>query len=326
MISVVLLSLLLGGTGEEDFDRAIKPIVTQHCLKCHSGEKPKVGLNLSTAALALTGSKGGPVIVPGNAEGSLMVQVLAANNDGHMPPEGQLTPAEIEAITNWVKSLPASAAAARKEMQVTDKDREHWSFRPLRIVEPPNLKNSQSPHPIDRFLLAKLESQGLVFASPADPRALIRRLSFTLIGLPPTPEEVDSFCQSAVRNRQSAIIEAIDRLLASPHYGERWARHWLDVARFADVDTSDRPEPRPDANVGGGAYHYRDYVIRSMNADKPFNRFLTEQIAGDLIAPDDREAKIATAFLRLRPLPVQKRRNRDSMISTTWFQPFHPQC
>lgn len=321
MNAILLFALAVSAPTDDDFDRVVKPIITQHCAKCHQGEKPKVGLNLSTVASALTGSKGGPVIVPGNAEGSLLVQVLAAGHDTHMPPDDQLKQEEIDAITNWVKSLPATAAVPRKEMQVTDKDREHWSFRPLRVIDPPSVKNSTIQHPIDRFLLNQLEAKNLNFAPPADPRVLIRRLSFTLVGMPPTPEQVDAFVTSFQRDPKSAVQNEIDRLLASPHYGERWARHWLDVARFADADGPNPLEPRPDQNQGGGAYHYRDYVIRSLNADKPFNRFVMEQVAGDVLAPDDREARIATAFLRLAPGsgaegPKARFDDLDDMVST----------
>jgi cytochrome c553 len=314
----LLLSLLTASSDGDNFPRVVQPILTQHCIKCHQGEKAKAGLNLTSAEAILAGSKGGPVVVPGNPDGSLMVQVLATGHDTHMPPDEQLKQEHIDAIANWVKSLPATAAAPRKEMQVTDQDREHWAFRRIQTVTPPN---NSAPHPIDRFLLAELQGKNLAFAPPAQPRTLIRRLSFSIVGLPPTPEQVEAVVAAFQKNSAAAVQQEIDRLLASPHYGERWARHWLDVARFSDADGQDRLDPRPNPDGGGGAYHYRDYVIRSFNEDKPFNRFIMEQVAGDVLAPNDREAKIATAFLRLSHAsgaepPKARFDELDDMVST----------
>lgn len=320
-MTLLLATLLFAATPEDSFDSTIRPVLTQHCLKCHKGDKPKAGLDLTGAEKILTGSKGGPVVVPGNSEGSLLSQVLVAGHDTHMPPDGQLSPAEMETIGKWIKALPKTAVAPRKEMQVTDKDRSHWSFRPVAAVTPPVVQDAAIEHSIDRFIVARLEQQKLKLAPRAEPRTLIRRLHFTLTGLPPTPDDVDKFVEAMGRDPKQAVEGAVDRLLASPHYGERWARHWLDVARYTDIDNDPRQIERPDASSAAGTHHYRDYVIRCLNADKPFDQFIKEQIAGDRLSPGDREALIATAFLRLSPpsgAPEPKARfdDLDDMLST----------
>jgi hypothetical protein len=306
----LLLALTIAVTPAEDFERIAKPVFEQHCFKCHSGEKPKAGLNLSTAKLALEGSRSGPVVTAGDVDGSLIVQVLAAGHDTHMPPDVQLEKAEIDKIAEWVKELPKQVVAARKEMQVTEKDRQHWAFRPVKAPA------TTSPHAIDELISAKLIEKSLALSKPADRRTLARRLWFDLIGLPPTPEEVEAFVTDS---SPDAYAKLVDKLLASPHYGERWARHWLDLARFADAE-ADSVNPREQ--VPASAHYFRDYVIRSFNADKPYDRFLMEQLAGDLLAPDDRDAVIATAFLRLSPpsgAEGEKARydELDDMVATT---------
>ena len=303
----LLLSLLIAATPTEDYER-VKPVFAQHCFKCHDGEKPKAGLNLASAEKVLVGSRSGPIVTGGDADGSLIVQVLAAGHDTHMPPDVQLEKADIDKIAEWVKSLPKQAVKPRKEMQVTAKDRAHWAFQP---VKPPP---TTTPNPIDELIAAKLKEKGLALSKPAERRVLARRLWFDLIGMPPTPEEIEAFVAD---QSPDAYAKLVDKLLASPHYGERWARHWLDLARFADADAGNVREPAP-----ASAHHYRDYVIRSFNADKPYDRFLMEQLAGDLMEPNDRDAVIATGFLRLSPpsgADGEKARfdELDDMVATT---------
>jgi len=200
---------------------------------------------------------------------------------------------------------------------ITERDRNHWAFQPIKRIEPPALQNPKAEvqNSIDRFILAKLETNGLALAAPATREQLIRRVTFGLIGLPPTPEEIDSFVKDASAN---AYEKLIDRLLASPHYGERWGRHWLDLARFAETDGFEHDAVRPHS------WRYRDYVINSFNADKPYDRFIREQIAGDELFPDSPEALIATSFNLLGPDmvdsadQVQRRHNTlNDMTDTT---------
>ena len=198
---------------------------------------------------------------------------------------------------------------------ITERDRQHWAFQPIKRAEPPALQNSKSQNPIDQFILAKLETNGLALASPATREQLIRRVTFGLVGLPPTPEEIDEFVQDSSAN---AYEKLIDRLLASPHYGERWGRHWLDLARFAETDGFEHDAVRPHS------WRYRDYVIKSFNSDKSYDRFVREQIAGDELDPENPEALIATSFNLLGPDMVdsadqiQRRHNTlNDMTDTT---------
>jgi len=309
MIAGLLLGLVAAIDSPDAFDRNVRPILAANCVRCHSGGRPRAGLDLSSAATVLAGSKAGPVLTAGNTDLSLIVQVLAAGHNTHMPPDRQLSDADVDTIKAWVRSLPPAIVAQRKELQVTDKDRQHWAFQPPRAGTPP----AGARHPVDAYLLQTLRTKSLGFAPPAPRRLLLRRLSFDLTGLPPTPDEVETFVNDPSTD---AYEKQVDRLLASPHYGERWARHWLDLARYADGEAERGETP------AGGAHHFRDYVIRSLNADKPFDRFLTEQLAGDLASPGDRDALIATAFLRLglpSNAPGERARydDLDDMAATT---------
>jgi mono/diheme cytochrome c family protein len=281
-------------------------LLETHCVKCHGGEKTKGGLDLVTREGLLRGGETGAAFVPGQPEKSLLVQSIRHENDPHMPhKEPKLPDVAIAQIAEWIKAgapydraLNKSAGAKpSSEFTITEVDRKHWAFQPIQRPTPPALRNPESriQNPIDQFILAKVEAAGLQPSPPADPRTLIRRLTLDLIGLPPTPEEVDAFVQSAVRNPRSAIESLIDRLLASPHYGERWGRHWLDLARFAETDGFEHDATRPHS------WRYRDYVIKSFNDDKPYDRFIREQIAGDELWPGDPEALTATGFNLLGP-------------------------
>ncbi len=280
--------------GIEFFEKNIRPLLVQNCLNCH-GEKKKGGLQLDSRAAMLTGGDSGTAIAPGDPDGSLLIQAVRWQDDPKMPPDGKLPNTAIAALTNWVKLgapwpadrgatlTPASAAEARKS---------HWAFQPIQMLPLPKVTRADwPPTPLDFFVLAKLEQQGLAPSPAADRRTLIRRASYDLTGLPPTAEEVDEFVNDAAGNAFDRVIE---RLLASPHYGERWARHWLDVARYADtkgyVFTEDRKYPN--------AYRYRDWVVRAFNDDVPYDRFLIEQIAADRLPPAaDKSALAAMGFL-----------------------------
>jgi mono/diheme cytochrome c family protein len=325
---VVVLFLAASGASAAEpptFESHIRPLLRAHCFDCHGeGEKLRGSLDLRLARLIRQGGDSGPAIVPGKPADSVLYQKL---REGVMPPgKKKLTAEQVALIGRWIetgarveKAEPQSLAAG---MQITGEDRAWWAFQPVQRPALPALTQPGSParNPIDAFLLAKLAEKGLTFAPEADPRTLIRRLSLDLIGLPPTPEETDAFCQSAIRNpdrerpafpsaahrgrAEAAIEDAVDRLLADPRYGERWGRHWLDVAGYADSEGY-----APQDLVRATAWKYRDYVIRSFNADKPFDRFLVEQIAGDELVrppyselkPDDLDRLIATGFLRTAP-------------------------
>ncbi len=301
---LMLLSLGLAGRAgaqtpdpkaAEHFEKVIRPILAEHCVGCHGGETAKSGLRLDNRAGFLKGGNGGPVALPGDPENSPLIEAVAnPDDDARMPPKPKprLSKESVKALTDWVKSgahWPAEAVATRP-----DPLRTHWAFRKIAEPKRPEVKQpGWIRNDIDAFILARLESAGLAPSPDADRRTLIRRLSFDIIGLPPAPDEVDAFL---LDNRPDAYERLVDRLLASPRYGERWARHWLDVARYADTkgyiffEESNFPWP----------YTYRDYVVRSLNEDVPYDRFLTEQIAADkLDLKGDNRPLAALGFLTL---------------------------
>jgi mono/diheme cytochrome c family protein len=280
----------------EHFEKRIRPILVEHCQSCHGAKTQRGGLRLDSRAAILAGGDTGPAVVPGHPEKSLLIK--AVRHDGReMPPKKKLAPAAIEALTAWVRAgapWPVGDASKPTVSAISQARKEHWSFRPVQRPALPLVKNAANAlTPIDRFLLAKLEGKGLTFSPPADKRTLIRRATFDLLGLPPSPEEVDAFVNDA---SPDAWDKVIDRLLASPRYGERWGRHWLDVARYADtrgyVFTAERRFPY--------SYTYRDQVIRSFNSDLPYDQFILHQLAADLLPlGEDREPLAAMGFLTL---------------------------
>lgn len=271
-----------------DFDRVVAPILVEHCLDCHSGPRPKGNLDLSTAKTAQRGGKRGPAVVPGKPDDSLLWERVAADR---MPPKHPLDKAKKEILRRWL----AAGAAWSKPLdpfQITTSKRagyDWWSLTPLKRPPVPAVKDKAWPrNDIDLFILARLEAEGLTPSPEADRRTLLRRLSFDLIGLPPTPEEVEAFVAD---KRPDAYERQVERLLASPHHGERWARHWLDVVRFGESDGFERNAARPNA------WHYRDWVIKALNADLPYDQFVRLQLAGDVLKPGDAEALKATGYL-----------------------------
>jgi mono/diheme cytochrome c family protein len=263
-----------------DFARDVKPIFAAHCVKCHGPDKQRGGLRLDRKADALKGSDSGAVIVPGKpTESPLLQKVTAKDAKERMPPMGQaLTPAQIRTLTAWIEAGAKWSADA----EAADS---HWAFQPVQRPKVPEIPNVQTPitNPIDRFIQAKLSDKGLSLAREADRRTLIRRLKFDLLGLSPTPEEVAEFLADKSPDAYEKLVE---KYLASPHYGERWARHWLDVVRFAESHGFETNQPRPNA------WPYRDWVIKSLNDDKPYDRFVREQLAGDTLGAD-----AATGFI-----------------------------
>jgi hypothetical protein len=274
---------------ETFFTLKIRPVLEGTCFRCHGGEKVRNGLRVDSRAALLKGGEYGPALVPGDAGKSLIIQALRhAHDDIKMPPGKKLPATVINDFATWIDN-----GAAWPKAQAAFRLRKHWSFEPVTKIEPPADASGWSANPIDRFVVAKLGEHSLEPAGPADKHTLIRRATFDLIGLPPTPEEVEAFVAD---NSPDAFAKVVDRLLASPHYGERWGRHWLDVVRYADTAGFEADHLYPNA------WQYRDYIIRTLNADKPFDRFLHEQIAGDELWPDDKSAVIASGLYCVGPV------------------------
>jgi mono/diheme cytochrome c family protein len=283
------------------FENKIRPLLTKNCYKCHSSESLKVKgeLLLDTREGVLKGGATGPAIVPGDPEKSLLIKAVRYSDpDLQMPPKGdKLSDAQINDLVAWVKmGAPdprvGKSAIRNAKSEITN----HWSFHPVtRPPVPPTQEPSRCLNPIDSFIVAKLEEKGMKLSPPADKRTLIRRAYYDLIGLPPTPEEVQAFLDDS---SPDAFATVVDRLLASPRYGERWGRHWLDVARYSD--TKGEIKRQRDTPVYPFAWTYRDYVIQAFNDDKPFDRFILEQIAADkLPLGKDNSALAALGFLTL---------------------------
>ena len=272
-----------------DYQRDIKPILEERCYSCHSRLKQKAGLRLDAGALIHKGSKDNPVIIAGKAaESPLLQRVLTTDEDERMPPEGKPLPIDkIALLRAWIDAgakFPADEAIPRTPA-------EHWSFQPVRPVPVPAIKKpAAARNAIDNFILADLEKRGWQPAPTTEPRALLRRIHLDLTGLPPTPAEQDDFLNDP---SPAALDAVVDELLSRPTYGERWARHWLDVVRYADSNGYERDAEKPFV------WRYRDYVINAFNTDQPFDRFVTEQLAGDELADANAGTMTATTYLRL---------------------------
>ena len=295
------------------FERDIRPILKAHCLSCHGFESRKAGLDLRTVRLMLRGGDRGPVLIPGDAENSLLFQQIFSRT---MPLEAELplTESQIDTVRRWIEagaavSQPYEGFSPTEARPVTTEERAFWAFQKLRR---PRLPGVQHPElvgsPVDAFVLARLEEKGLVFSPPAAPVIQLRGACFDLIGLPPSPADVDEFLRDT---SPSAYERLLDRLLASPHFGERWGRHWLDAAGYAEVRGTDyNQELDRKKDYAPGMWRYRQYVIDSLNEDKPYDRFLVEQLAGDelvdwrlmkQVSPEARELLVATSYLRTAP-------------------------
>jgi len=283
------------------FTNDVAPILSKNCAQCHAQSPGMGNLDLRSREAALKGGTHGAAIVPGDAANSRLYQQLTGAQKPQMPLGGHLTDQELSVIKNWIDSGAAwdsaasltTAAAPSTEHKFTDQQRRYWAFQPVAKPAVPVVKESVLVHnSIDSFVIAKLESKQLNPNPRADKITLLRRASLDLIGLPPTPEEAQAFLAD---NSPDAFAKVVDRLLASPQYGERWGRHWLDLARYADSAGFKADEMRPNV------WRYRDYVIQAFNEDKPYDRFIKEQIAGDELYPNDPNARIATGFDRLWP-------------------------
>ncbi len=293
----------------EFFEKKVRPILVEHCYKCHSAESKKLkgGLRVDGRVFLLQGGDGGPAVVPGDpAKSKLIEAVRYVNPDLQMPPKGKLPAKVVADLEAWVKvgapwpgdGATTVAPASKSEFDLAKRKREHWAWQPVRPQPPPAVKDASWPaDPVDRFVLAKLEAKGLHPAPPADKLVWLRRVTFALTGLPPTPAEIAAFQND---DSPQAFARVVDRLLASPAYGERWGRHWLDLVRYAETRGHEVDPDIPNA------YQYRDYVVRALDADVPYDRLVREHLAGDLL-PDPRldpktganESVIGTAFWHL---------------------------
>ncbi|MCI0685158.1 MAG: PSD1 and planctomycete cytochrome C domain-containing protein [Gemmataceae bacterium] len=283
----------------EFFEQRIRPALAEHCHKCHGAEKPKAHLRLDSRANALKGGDSGRAVVPGAPAQSLMLKAIGYGDpELRMPPRGKLPDAVIADFTKWIQlgaPWPDDAGNQKlpvaKEFDLKARSR-HWSLRPLQLPTTPRVKNAAWVQtPIDAFILARLEEKGLTPAPPADPRTLLRRMYFDVIGLPPTVHEMEEFVQAwdgSNAKRQALIAQVADRLLSSPRYGERWARHWLDLVRYAETQGHEFDFEIADA------WKYRDYVIRALNDDVPYDQFVREHIAGDLLGNPRRHPQTRT--------------------------------
>ncbi|MFO0965388.1 MAG: DUF1549 domain-containing protein [Gemmataceae bacterium] len=307
LVSLFLIvpSLCRADEPASTFEKQVRPILKAHCFECHGeGKKLRGGLDLRLQHFMMRGGDSGAALVPGKASESLLIKRV--QNEEMPPGKKKLTRDEIAILERWIQQGARTARPEPKELPVgfsiSEEEASHWAFQPIRRVEPPAVKHAErTRNPIDRFLLAELEKKGLSFGPEADRITLIRRATFDLLGLPPTPKEVEDFVKDAAPD---AYEKLVDRLLASPHYGERWGRHWLDVAGYADSEGFTGDDP-----VRKTAYRYRDYVIRAFNADMPWDQFIREQLAGDemvrppyeKLPPAELDKLIATGFLRMAP-------------------------
>jgi hypothetical protein len=323
------LSVVTGATPEPSpeqikfFEEKVRPILAENCYKCHGSDQQKGSLRLDLREMAMQGGESGAAIVPGQPEKSPLVEAIKWESL-EMPPGGKLKDNDIATLTEWIRlgaPMPkdhgagGDVAVRKTRGVITDEDRQWWAFQPIAKVvgtlrvpfQADGTRSVPTTNPIDTFVAAKLAENGLTPASEADRRTLIRRVTFDLVGLPPTPEQIDDYLADEAPDAYERLV---DRLLASPHHGEHWARHWLDLVRYAESDGYKQDAYRPEA------WRYRDYVVRSFNADKPYSRFMLEQLAGDEACPDDPQALLGTIYYRLGIYEYNQRdvRNQWSII------------
>ncbi len=301
------ISSFVNAEPRDFFERQVRPLLVKRCYECHSGTKTSGGLSLETAAGWQTGGESGPAIVPGNPDDSLLIEAIKYRSF-EMPPAdkgGKLSEDEIAVLAKWIAMGAPDPRAEVDTLGGMNREQamSWWAFQPLPAVEP-----ELTPAHIDAFLQAGLEERQLVPAAPADKRTLIRRATYDLTGLPPTAEEVEAFLAD---DSADAFDKVIDRLLQSPQYGAHWGRHWLDVARYADTagENTDRPLPH--------VWRYRNWVLAAFNRDMPFDRFVCQQICGDIIPRDGNaeeraEGIIATGYLAVAQSVRPRYRQRHS--------------
>ena len=313
------------------FEAKVRPVLVERCFQCHSvqAKKPKGNLQLDSRAGVLKGGDSGSAAQPGNLEKSLILRAIGYRDaDLAMPPQGKLPDHEIAALTEWVRrGLPYPGVAKKSETKAPinlDEGRRFWSFQPVKPLPTPAVQHEEwVRRPIDAFVLAELEKQGLTPSPAAGARTLIRRLYFDVIGLPPSPEEVEEFVRAwdaASAKRQALIEQLVDRLLTSHHYGERWGRHWLDLARYCDI-------AEPWAESKGQPHLYRDWVVKALNDDVPYNQFVVKQLAADLVPGGQPEDRAALGFIGLSPTYWKELKLAPDVIKTVvaeeWEERIH---
>ena len=311
--------------GVEFFEKRIRPILIANCTPCHNPQAHMAKLDLTTAEGFARGGESGALVNPANPEESRLLKVISYAETLKMPPKGKLRADEIASLTEWVKMgapwtktvavTPSTGWSARKSTrEFTEEEKAFWAYQPLAQVAPPKVKNRRwVKSPIDAFILQKLEVKGLAPAAPADKLTLLRRATYDLTGLPPTEAEMRDFLAD---QSPQAFAKVVDRLLANPRYGEKWGRHWLDVARYADSTGNDEDHRYPHA------WKYRDYVIDAFNKDLPYDQFVREQLAGDLLPAADgaevnRRGIVATGFLALGAKAIAQQ-DKQKMLYDVW--------
>lgn len=304
------LALLAGSaaaddeTGRRYFAEKVHPLLKAHCFKCHGGgDEVKGDFRITSRAGLLQGGHFGSAYDADDPAASVLLEMVSYRDADHqMPPKGKLPEEALATLAHWIEmgapydpSLEIEGKAVeRRGFTVREEDRDWWAYRPVAAGAPPEVADSAwSGNPIDAFVRARLDREGMAPNPPASPRSLIRRLTYDLTGLPPTPEEVEAFVTASEKDAESAWSEAVEALLARPQYGEKWARHWLDLVRYAETNGFERDNPKP------GIWRYRDYVIEAFNRNLPYDRFVIEQLAGDEIAEPTLSSLVATGYHRL---------------------------
>jgi len=301
----------------DHFEKRVRPLLLAKCVECHGPDEQEAGLRLDSGKGLFQGGDSGRVVIPGELDKSRLIQVVRGTGDVTMPPETKLKRAEIAALEKWVEDgalwpgYKSPKPPSSKRTKFTAEQKAFWAFQPVRDISPPRVDDASWPSaPIDSFILSRLEAADLKPAPAADKRVLLRRVTYDLTGLPPTPDEIEAFINDT---SNKAFETVVNRLLASPRYGERWGRHWLDVARFAESAAHD------GNNAYLHAWRYRDYVIDAFNNDEPYDNFIVEQLAGDLLEKTgnkqiDLERMVATGFLQVGPKPVVMRDKKQMLL------------
>ncbi len=335
LAGVFIAATQAGAADGPSFREKVAPIFERYCVACHQGDKPQGGFSLATPEGLAKGGESGPAIAPGKPDDSLLIEMISGEKPAMPQKAKPLSPEDVATIRQWIATgADWPPGLTLRDKRLAGADDNWWSLRPLRRPAVPAIKSDWIRTPIDAFILARLQEKQLAPSSAADRRTLIRRLTYDLHGLPPTPAEVDAF----LADQSPDVYEnLIDRLLDSPRYGERWGRHWLDVVHFGESHGYDKDKPRPNA------WPYRDYVIASFNGDKPYDRFIREQLAGDVLFPDDPQAFVATGFISAGPWDfvghvelregtldkkITRSNDRDDMVATAMstFQSLTVHC
>ncbi|MDB4793313.1 PSD1 and planctomycete cytochrome C domain-containing protein, partial [bacterium] len=319
--AVLCLMFVITQTGQAEemanvdfFEKRIRPMLVKHCYECHSEQEKEQmgGLLLDRQSGWLKGGETTMAVIPGEPQSSLLMEAILYKNENlQMPPEGKLSDVEIKYFEDWIQRGapgPENDLGDSEFSQLGDQEflfeqaKQHWAFQPIAKTTPLQVDNAMfNRQPIDQFIFAKMQQQKLTPSRHADPRSMLRRLSYDLTGLPPTAKDVEAFPAKLRENRPQAIQETVDRLIESPAFGEKMARMWLDIARYADTDSRYRPDTKTP-HYFPFAFTYRDYVIKAFNADKPFNQFVKEQLAADLMGfAEDAPEQAALGFLAVGP-------------------------